>query len=177
MYQRILVPYDGSVTSDAGLDEAIKLAGLTGASLRVLHLIDVLSVATGFETATAYLGEILPLMREAGAKLLQDARARAEAAGVKADSLLVDRVGARLSDEVSAQATEWKADLIVIGTHGRRGVRRLFLGSDAEQIVRTAAVPVLLVKAALAEADGTAKVSLVAVSEVGNAVPAELMAH
>ena len=156
MYQRILVPYDGSATSGRGLDEAIQLAKLTGARVRLVHLVDVLSFATGFETAATYLDEVIPAMRRAGEKILQEGQARAESAGVKADALLVDNIASRLSDAVTDQVKAWDADLIVIGTHGRRGVGRLLLGSDAEQIVRTAPVPVLLVRAAQAGVDGAA---------------------
>ncbi|MES2098238.1 MAG: universal stress protein [Pseudomonadota bacterium] len=157
MYQRILVPYDGSPTSSRGLDEAIRLATLTGASVRLLHMIDVLLFATGFETATAYVGEVIPFMTQAGEQILQEGKVRVESAGVKADTVLVDSIATRLSDAVNDQVKTWGADLIVIGTHGRRGVGRLLLGSDAEQIVRTAPVPVLLVRAAEAVADAPAK--------------------
>jgi nucleotide-binding universal stress UspA family protein len=64
------------------------------------------------------------------------------------DSVLDDTLGGRISDRVLAQAQQWPAQLIVIGTHGRRGVGRLLLGSDAEQVLRQAPVPVLLVRAA-----------------------------
>ncbi len=148
MYQRILVPYDGSPTSGLGLDEAIRLAGLTGASVRLLHMIDVLLFASGFETSAAYVGDVIPFMRQAGETILQEGKARAESAGVKADTFLVDSIATRLCEAVNDQVRIWRADLIVIGTHGRRGVGRLLLGSDAEQIVRTALVPVLLVRAA-----------------------------
>lgn len=147
MYQRILVPFDGSSTSNRGLDEAIQLATLTGARLRLVHMIEVLLVATGFETAAAYVGEVVPLMKQAGERILREGQVRAEKAGVKADTSLVDNITTGLSDAVADQVKAWGADLIVIGTHGRRGVGRLLLGSDAEQIVRTATVPVLLVRA------------------------------
>lgn len=147
MYERILVPIDGSATATRGLDEAIQLARLSGARLRLLHLVDALSFATGFETGMAYTGDLLPLMRDAGQKLLDQAKARADAAGVPAETELCERLGVRLSDLVLEQAGAWPADLVVIGTHGRRGVRRLLLGSDAEMILRTSPVPVLLVRA------------------------------
>jgi len=147
MYQRILVPFDGSSTSNRGLDEAIQLATLTGASLRLVHMIEVLLVATGFETAAAYVDEVVPLMKQAGERILRAGQARAEKAGVNTDTFLVDNITTGLSDAVADQVEAWGADLIVIGTHGRRGVGRLLLGSDAEQIVRTATVPVLLVRA------------------------------
>ena len=147
MYQRILVPTDGSPTSSRGLDEAIRLARLTGARVRLLHMIDVLLFATGFETSAVYMGEVVPFMRQAGEAILQEGKARVESAGVKADTFLVDSIANRLCEAVNEQVATWGADLIVIGTHGRRGAGRLLLGSDAEQIVRTALVPVLLVRA------------------------------
>ena len=147
MYQRILVPFDGSPTSVCGLDEAIRLAALTHASLRLVHMLDDLLYVTGFETYAAYAGDVIPFMRDAGEKILQQGRARAEKAGVSVETLLLEGVAPRLSDLVADQVKAWKADLIVIGTHGRRGVGRLLLGSDAEQIVRAATVPVLLVRA------------------------------
>ena len=148
MYQRILVPVDGSSTSTRGLDEAIELAKLTGANLRLIHVVDALTFATGSELYGAYAGDLIPKMREFGEQILEDARTRVQKRGVKVDSLLIDHLPNRLSDTVVEQARDWGADLIVIGTHGRRGVGRMLLGSDAEQIVRTAPVPVLLVRAA-----------------------------
>jgi nucleotide-binding universal stress UspA family protein len=148
MYQRILVPFDGSSTSNRGLDEAIKLARLTGARLRLLHVIDSLLFSTGFEACAAYTGEMISLMNEAGAKILQEGKDRVDRAGVKVDTVLLEGVGSRLSDIVEDQIKDWGAELVVIGTHGRRGVGRLLLGSDAEQIVRSSPVPVLLVRAA-----------------------------
>lgn len=147
MYQRILVPFDGSPTSSRGLDEAIGLATLTKGNLRLVHMVDDLLYVTGFESYAVYARDIVPLMREAGQKILQAGKTRAEKAGVKVDTLLLEGAAPRLSDLVAEQAISWAADLIVIGTHGRRGVGRLLLGSDAEQIVRTAPVPVLLVRA------------------------------
>ena len=159
MYQRILVPYDGSPTSSRGLDEAIRLARLTGASVRLLYMIDVFLFATGFETPAAYVDEVIPFMRQAGEKILQEGKARVENAGVKADTVLVDSIATRLCEAVNDQVRSWGADLIVLGTHGRRGVGRLLLGSDAEQIVRTAPVPVLLMRASEAVADAPARTS------------------
>jgi nucleotide-binding universal stress UspA family protein len=147
MYQRILVPFDGSVTSTRGLDEAIALGQLTGARLRLVHLVDDLLYATGFETGAVYSSDVLPLMRDAGRKILGDGQARAQRAGIDADTQLLEGMGARLADAVAEQAKAWGAELIVIGTHGRRGVGRWLLGSDAEQVLRSAPVPVLLVRA------------------------------
>lgn len=147
MYQRILVPIDGSPTSNRGLDEAVRLARLTGATLRLVHVLDELVFATGFETGATYTYDILPMLKKTGESILTNGAARVAAAGVPVDTLLMECFAQRTSEVVIAQAQTWNADLIVLGTHGRRGLGRLLMGSDAEQIVRGATVPVLLVRA------------------------------
>ena len=147
MYRKILVPIDGSPTAARGLDEAIKLAKLTGARLRLMHVVDQVSFATGMEAATLITGDTMQLLREAGQAVLDKAKARVEKAGPRVDAVLCDGLGGRVCDLVIEQATAWAADLIVLGTHGRRGLGRWLLGSDAEMIVRLAALPVLLVRA------------------------------
>jgi nucleotide-binding universal stress UspA family protein len=146
MYQRILVPIDDSTTSLRGLDEALSLAKLTGATLRLVHVVDELKYVTGFETFATYSGDLVPLMAEAGRQLLEQGRVRAQRAGIVAESALFTSLAGRVSDIVVEQAKAWKAELIVIGTHGRHGVTRALLGSDAEQVLRIAPVPVLLVR-------------------------------
>lgn len=146
MYQRILVPVDGSPTSRRGLAEAIRLAKLTQARLRLLHVVDALSFslsASGFGTAS---GDVFGMLRESGQAILTGAKAEVDKAGVPVDTVLYDTLEGRVCDQVVDEAIRWDADLIVLGTHGRRGVGRLVLGSDAEQVVRVSPVPVLLVR-------------------------------
>lgn len=145
-YQTILVPVDGSATSDKALDEAIRLARFSGGRLRLLHVVDELRYVTGFEPAMNYLNEIIPLMRVAGEKLLAKGQQKALDQGVQADCVLIEQGPGRICDHVSEQARLGSADLIVVGSHGRRGVGRVVLGSDAEQIVRHAPVPVMVVR-------------------------------
>lgn len=145
MYQRILVAFDGSPTSARGLDEALRLARLAKARLRLLHVVDEMKHVTGHETFTAYTNDVLPRLRAGGEQVLRQGLEKAARAGVQADSRLVMSSGDRVCDVVAEQARYWDADLIVVGTHGRRGVGRVLLGSDAEQILRIAPVPVLLV--------------------------------
>ncbi len=147
MYQKILVPIDGSPTSSRGLHEALKLAKLTGARLRLMHVVDQYSFAVGMEAASMVTSEMIQLLREGGEQLLKKAEARVAKAGVRVDTVLCDSIAGRVSDQVIEQAAAWRADLIVLGTHGRRGFSRLLMGSDAEMIVRLATVPVLLVRA------------------------------
>jgi len=152
MYRKILVPIDGSPTSARGLAEAIALGKLTGAQLRLIHVVDELSFALSAGYGMGSTGDILTLLRETGAEILSQAEAQVRSAGLTVDTVLSDSFAGRVCDLVLAQASTWGADLIVLGTHGRRGVGRLFMGSDAEDIVRSATTPVLLVRAEAASA-------------------------
>jgi nucleotide-binding universal stress UspA family protein len=156
VYQRILVPIDGSTTSDRGLTEAIAIARLTGANLRLLHVLDELVFVSGFEAGATYLNTVLPQLRRHSEQLLAAGKERAAAAGVDVDTLCVECFARRTADIIVEQAASWPADLIVLGTHGRRGVRRVLLGSDAEQVLRMAPVPVLLIRSADAPAESPA---------------------
>jgi nucleotide-binding universal stress UspA family protein len=152
MYQRILVPVDGSETSNAGLAEAVKLARLTGAQLRLVHVIDESPFLMSAEGMAAISTDVLGLLREGGERILEQGRAYVADQKVAVDTRLSDGLAGRLSDCVNEQVAQWQADLIVLGTHGRRGVGRMFLGSGAEQVARTATVPVLLVRSPAATA-------------------------
>jgi nucleotide-binding universal stress UspA family protein len=143
MYKRILVPVDGSPTSTRGLDEAIRLAKVTGAGIRLVHVLDQMAYAAGLEN---YAGDIFAILKDAGEKVLQQMKERVAASGIDVTTYLSEPLSGRVCDVVVDQAKDFGADLIVLGTHGRRGVGRLFLGSDAEQILRGATVPVLLVR-------------------------------
>lgn len=145
-YQRILVPVDGSRTSDQGLSEAIRLARLSGGRLRLLHAVDLLSVSLTPEISMAASPTLFERLRDGGRDILGQAQATAKEGGVEADTVLLDTLTARVSELVLDEAARWQADLVVIGTHGRRGVGRFLLGSDAEQVVRASPVPVLLVR-------------------------------
>ena len=146
MYQNILVPVDGSAISDLGVQEATKLASLTGASVRLLHVVDVLSLAIADEATTVVTGELLAAVRESGRTVLRRAEASVQAAHLTVDTVLHENTSGRVAEIVADEATSWGADLVVLGTHGRRGVGRLILGSDAEQVLRLAPVPVLMVR-------------------------------
>ena len=146
MYQRILVPVDGSPTSQQGLTEAIQLAKLTGGQLRLLHMVDELSIVMGMSDYAPPPKDFFALMHESGQKVLDEAREQAVREGVAADVVLNENYSGRLADLVVEQALAWPADLVVLGTHGRRGIGRFLMGSDAEQIVHIAPVPVLLVR-------------------------------
>ena len=165
-YRRILVPIDGSPTATRGLDEAIGLCKATGGSIRVLHVMDDLVFVSGFESGATYARDVVPELRKRSEQLLEAGRKRVEAAGVAADKVLIECFARRTSELVCEQAIAWQADLIVVGTHGRRGVRRMMLGSDAEQIVREAPVPVLVVRAPEAAVATAARATAPAVTAI-----------
>lgn len=144
-YKRILVPVDGSPTSAKGLKEAIKLARAGRGKLRLLHVVAEFGAFMAPEAGTNP-APILAAMKAAGRKTLARVERSARAAGgARLDTVLAEDFGGRVSDTIVEQARRWRADLIVMGTHGRRGVKRALLGSDAELVLRYSRVPVLLV--------------------------------
>lgn len=145
MYNTILVGLDGSSTSLRGLDEAIRLAKATGARLLLVHVLNALLLESEI-ASTAYYQALARAFRDSGAKILEQAATVVRAAGVAFEKKMVDKIGARASDEIVALAKQWPADLIVLGTHGRRGLTRLLMGSDAELVMRHSSVPVLMVR-------------------------------
>ncbi len=146
MYEHILVPIDGGDTSQRGLDEAIALAGKLDSTLHLLHVVDA-RLLIAEVSVFAPPNQLLDDWRASGEKLLADAVAMARSRGVKADSKLLCDPGLRVCDLILKEAAQAGVALIVMGTHGRRGLRRLTLGSDAELVLRESPVPVLLVRA------------------------------
>ena len=144
-YKRILVPLDGSTTSNAGLKEALKLAKAGKGRLRLLHVVDD-TVLFRMAEPGVDLGSLLDELRRRGKQVLQAAARKAASQKVKAESDLSESFGLRVADIITRVARRWRADLVVIGTHGRRGVSHLLLGSVAEGVVRLAPAPVLLVR-------------------------------
>lgn len=142
LFKKILVPIDGSKTSDKALDYALRLAREGKGQIRLVHCIDELSFLGSHE----YSSELMQIAQENGNRILQAGTATAKAMGVAADHMLIDRVAQRLGDSVADAAGDWGADLIVIGTHGRRGIGRVLLGSGSEQILRLSPVPVLMIR-------------------------------
>lgn len=146
MYKRILIAVDGSQTSVRALNAALRLAHEGEGRVRIIHVVEELIYLASYNEFGGHSGEIATALHEAGVKIVQDALAIADAAGVEADTKLVDHFGARLGESMADEAKHWDADLIVVGTHGRRGIGRMFLGSGAEQVVRLAPVHALVVR-------------------------------
>ncbi|MDA8108024.1 MAG: universal stress protein [Betaproteobacteria bacterium] len=147
MYKRILVPIDGSSTANLGLKEALRLAKQQGATLCLFHAVDE-SFVTAAGDGMVLTDEMFKSLRDAGRKILTRAEALARRSGVRARSVLTETLVGPAAHAIIREAKRSKAELIVMGTHGRRGVRRLVMGSDAEQVLRETPVPVLLVRGA-----------------------------
>lgn len=167
MFKRILVATDGSTPSAVALDQAIGLSRSCGARLRLVLVIEgvaLLSVVDPYDHST----ELMEVLRQDSLKVLDESLARVRAAGVDGDCVLLDKSGLRLGEAVAQAAQTWEADLVVCGTHGRRGMSRLMLGSGADQIIRLATVPVLIVRApdAQAQSQEEAAASLQAAAEI-----------
>jgi nucleotide-binding universal stress UspA family protein len=144
MYQKILVPIDGSETATQGLNEAIRLAKNQGGELRLLHIVNEYivdwTVGAGIDA-----GGLAQMLRDTGRKLMQQAQTLARQHGIEPDCMILESFGGPTAALIVEQAKKWPADLIVMGTHGRRGLRRFAMGSDAESVVRDTPVPVLLI--------------------------------
>ena len=149
MFKSILVATDGSDLANKALDAALELARTHQASLTVLTATD--PVATGIGSGgfgTLNAGPIIERLEEAYAteagKMLTDASNRAAAAGITVTTLHLPRH--RPADGIIEIAEERGADLIVMGSHGRRGLGRLLLGSQAAEVLSRSTIPVLIVK-------------------------------
>jgi nucleotide-binding universal stress UspA family protein len=153
MYQRIMLAVDGSKPAALALKEAVKLGKALGCEVHLVHVVDDGAAADDvgyFEPAAAN-----PKLLDAGRDYLQRAAAELSAAGVAHSERLIEEPFAPtdIAVTIDQAAREASVDLIVMGTHGRRGVRRLLMGSVAEGVLRLSRVPVLLVQG---EDDGPA---------------------
>ena len=146
MFKRILVAVDGSDTAAQALQEAIKLAREMQAHLRIVHAVDTVNINLDMEFP--YPPEFSEALIKNGQAVLRKAEAVVKKAGIAVESHLIeiDTMGQRIPESIAADADTWPADLIVLCTHGRKGLSRLLLGSVAEGIVRVASKPVLLIR-------------------------------
>jgi nucleotide-binding universal stress UspA family protein len=145
MFKKILCPFDGSDTSTKGLKEAIKLAKFCQAKLSVLHIVDCFyPFLDGIELTN--FSQVLDAMRVRGQSILEQAKKLAQQEGLEIEIELAETMSNKVADVIVNRAKTWQADLVVLGTHGHRGINHFLLGSDAETVVRNSSVPVLTVK-------------------------------
>lgn len=151
MYRHLLVPVDGSHASRHVVHHAAELASQLGARMTVLHVLEEVGVPLvqyGMEPYVdleAVSVEVVEAHREAAERLVDDVVA--EVAGtIGAEGRLVEAQGRRVAEVIVATTEELGSDLVVMGTHGHRGLSRVFLGSVADGVIRASDVPVTLVR-------------------------------
>ncbi|MEF8777302.1 MAG: universal stress protein [Natronomonas sp.] len=138
MYDRILLPTDGSEGTNRAVRQAIDLAAETGAELHVLFVVEDMPYAPEMMD-----DQVEMRLREIGHEAVEDIRERADEAGVDVESVVEDGTP---HQTILNYADSEDIDLIVMGTHGRSGLDRYLLGSVTERIVRSSDVPVLTVR-------------------------------
>ena len=143
MYKKLLVADDGSEPCAAAFNEAINLAKSVGAEL---HIVFVVFYPKTFGHPIVNLAAVEDALRAEGQAILDHAAAQAREAGVAASTAMVEAAREPIAATLLAAAANAHADLIVMGTHGRRGIGRAVLGSVAESLLRAATLPVLLVR-------------------------------
>jgi nucleotide-binding universal stress UspA family protein len=144
MYKQILIPIDGSDTSNLALQHAIALAKDQHSKLRLFHVVDLTPAYSSVNAP--HVVERQSALQGEGQKLIDDGSVPALAAGIQYDSKCITTFDKQIYDLIDEEAQSWPADLIVIGTHGRRGIRRLLLGSVAEGLARISNKPILLIR-------------------------------
>lgn len=146
MYQRILVPYDGSDNGKRALQEAIRLAQDQHAQLRVIHVLEEMPWQISCSTLAPFdIGSIEDAWEQAGKEIVDEAAKLTRDAGLSAETQLIDTLTEAPTRAIMDDVQRWHPDLIVMGTHGRHGLERMFIGSIAEGVVRRADVPVMLI--------------------------------
>src|SRR5690242_14619421 len=118
MYKKILVPIDDSEASDAALAESIRVAQQNRGTLRLMHVVGIF-LPTPLMVGGKYLDDLPRVLHAEGNRLLEVAKKKAMRHRVAVQTKLVDTVGGRAADLIVGEARKWKADLIVLGTHGR----------------------------------------------------------
>lgn len=142
LFKKILVPIDGSDTSDKAMRMALDMTREALGTVRFVHVMEDDLYWRTYE----FSADLRNFAHDHAKQLLQTAMDAASAMGVNAESQVLDQPGQRLGESVADEAADWGADLVVLGTHGRRGLGRVLLGSGAEQVIRLCPVPVLVVR-------------------------------
>jgi nucleotide-binding universal stress UspA family protein len=146
--KRILVPSDFSASSRTACDLAVELAGTSRVPVTLMHVVSVEAIHSGFP----YVPEYSRFIEEAARSAIRDEAARLQGKGLALDTLL--KTGVTWQEIIEA-AKRLDVGLIVMGTHGRRGLPRALLGSVTEKVVRLSPVPVLTVHSADVESTET----------------------
>lgn len=148
MYTRIMAAIDDSFATSKVLNTAVELARQFGAKLAICHALDerILSRHEPDVLLPSSFGQVQVNLRSGAQEFLRKAADVARAAGIDAEIRLIESEESQVAGMLTRAAAEWQADLLLVGTHSRRGVERFFVGSVAEQVVRKATTSLLLVR-------------------------------
>jgi nucleotide-binding universal stress UspA family protein len=138
MYDEILVPTDGSAAAERAIDHAVDIAETYGARIHAVYVVD----AGSYSTLEAGSQVVMEALEDEGEQAVERVRAAAADHGVE---VVTDVVAGSAHSSLLQYAEDNGVDLVVMGTHGRRGLNRYLLGSVTERVVRSSAVPVLTV--------------------------------
>ncbi|ALV72202.1 MULTISPECIES: universal stress protein [Acinetobacter] len=143
-YQNILVPVDGSETSYAAVAQAAELAKAFGGKITVVQVLALDPYIAAEYISATQTNDLIERARTSVLKTLEEAAAKFSDLGIPVEAKLLE--GQVVHREIIKEAETSKADLIVIGSHGRTGLKRLFLGSVAQSVLGEAHIPVLVVR-------------------------------
>ena len=143
-YQNILVPVDGSETSYAAVAQAAELAKAFGGKITVVQVLALDPYIAAEYISATQTNDLIERARTSVLKTLEEAAAKFSDLGIPVEAKLLE--GQVIHREIIREAETSKADLIVIGSHGRTGLKRLFLGSVAQSVLGEAHIPVLVVR-------------------------------
>jgi nucleotide-binding universal stress UspA family protein len=147
MYERILLAVDGGPSSDLAISQAILVAKAMSAEVKAIFVVDDSDL---FFESSSHINpnEVLRDLFSVGQQTLSRVAARLQDAGVRCTTAVIERPVSpgQISSTIVSQADMWPADMIVMGTHGRRGVRRMIMGSVSEGVIAKTNKPVLLVR-------------------------------
>lgn len=147
-FKKIIVPVDESLCATQGLNMAIECTQSQSpvAQLKIITVVDTSpSDYTPGEVAWVDMETIDRELRESGTAILKKAADKAAEAGLTADTELLEISTGRISKTILTAAQQWDADVIIMGTHGRRGLGHLLLGSTTEEVLHHSPIPVLVV--------------------------------
>lgn len=149
MYRNIMVAIDRNEVSQRALAEAISLAQEQKAVLRIVHVIEPATHRWQNASWTGASDTDEERRRyAAGLEIVAQAEAKAKEAGVEVQTCLLEKImAAKFADAIIEEAEKWPADLLILGTHGRKGIGHLFIGSVAEGVIRQASIPVMVLRA------------------------------
>ena len=143
-FEHILVPVDGSETSYAAVDKAVEIAKAFNSKVTVVQVLALDPYIAAEYITAAQTNDLVERARTAILKTLDKAKAKFAAAGIDAETQLLE--GQVIYSEIVKAAESLNTDLIVIGSHGRTGFKKLFLGSVAQSILGQANVPVMVIR-------------------------------